>query len=56
MPSTRFEIRFNEDDQARIERIRVQISEHNPEWAKNGITEAGLIRYCLMACDPEEKS
>ena len=54
MPSTRFEIRFSEEDQARIERIEKQIAEQNPEWAKQGISVAGLIRHCLRACDPGE--
>ena len=55
MPSNRFEIRLSEDDQARIERIEKQIAEHNPAWAKEGISVAGVIRHCLMACDPREE-
>ena len=56
MPSNRFEIRLSEDDQARIERIEKQIAKHNPAWAKQGISVAGVIRHCLMACDPGEAS
>ena len=56
MPSNRFEIRFSEEDQARIERIRQQIAEHNLAWVKQGISTAGVIRHCLRACDPKEKS
>ena len=52
----RIALRINEDDQARIERIEKQIAEHNPAWAKQGISVAGVIRHCLMACDPREAS
>ena len=52
----RVTLRIGKEDQARIERIRQQIAEHNPAWAKEGISVAGVIRHCLMACDPREQS
>ena len=56
MPSTRFEIRLNEDDQARLKRIRQKIIDRNEFLALHGISVADVVRHCLMACDPREKS
>ena len=55
MGSTRFEMRLSERDLRMIERIRRSIAKHNPDWAKEGISKAGAVRHCLMACDPENE-
>ena len=53
MPSARFEMRLSEEDQAMLRRVKSLIAAQNPNWAKHGISTAGALRYCLMACDPE---
>ena len=51
MPSARFEIRFNEDDQARIERIRRMLLKIDP--GRTGETVATIVRRSLHACEAE---
>ena len=49
-------IRLNPEFRDRIERIRQEMAEKNPQWSEEGISDSAVIRHCLLLCDPIQKT